>query len=140
VAVNQIKVDRAQGLSQMQQLAGDKNPLVSILAKFTLAQAAEADAKYDEAAKAYQEIAAANNEIITPETANLRLAHVYDKQGKKTEAVNLLFDMVKAARERKDKDNKPLEQSQAAREANQELERLDPKRHSELPKEAEEPA
>jgi predicted negative regulator of RcsB-dependent stress response len=136
-AVDKLAVDRPQGLSQLQQLVGDSNPAVAVLAKFALAQAHEADAKYDEAAKLYGELAAANNDIITPDTANLRLAHVYEKQGKKAEAVNILFNIVKAARERKDKDGKPLDQSAAAREASQQLEKLDPKRFGELPKEPE---
>jgi tetratricopeptide (TPR) repeat protein len=137
VATNQLKVDRAQGLSQLQQLAGDPNPNVAVLSKFALAQAYEADAKYDDAAKFYSQLASANNDIITPDTANLRLAHVYDKQGKQNEAVELLFNLVKAARERKNKDGKPPEQSSAAREAAQELQRLNPKRFGELPKEPE---
>ena len=139
-ATDQMQIDRAQGLSQLQQLTGNGNPMVSALSKFALAQAYEADAKYDDAAKLYSELAAANSDVILPETANLRLASVYNKQGKKAEAVELLFNLVKAARERKDKDGKPVEQSGAAREATQQLEKLDPKRFGELPKEAEDKA
>lgn len=140
IAVNQLQTDRPQGLSQLQQLSSNSNPMVAALSKFALAQADEADAKYDDAAKLYLELAAANSDVITPETAKLRIAHIYEKQGKKAEAVTLLFDLVKAARERKDKEGKPAEQSTAAREAAQQLEKLDPKRFAELPKEAEDKA
>ena len=140
IAVNQLQIDRPQGISQLQQLAGNGNAMVAALAKFALAQAYEADAKYDDAVKLYGELAAANGDVITPETANLRLAHIYEKQGKKPEAVNVLFEIVKTARERKDKEGKPAEQSSAAREAAQTLEKLDPKRFGELPKEAEDKA
>jgi tetratricopeptide (TPR) repeat protein len=124
-------------MAQLQQLLASGNPAVAALSKFALAQAHEADAKYDDAAKLYTELAAANGDVITQETANLRLAHIYEKQGKKSEAVELLFNLVKAARERKDKDGKPVTQSSAAREASQLLEKLDPKRFGELPKEPE---
>lgn len=134
IAVKQLEIDRAQGLSQLQQLTGSSEATVAVLSKFALAQAYEVDAKNDEAAKLYSELAAANNQIITPDTANLRLAAVYDKQGKTKEAVDLLFNLAKAARERKDKDGKAVDPSSAAREAEQELQRLDPKRYAELPK------
>jgi tetratricopeptide (TPR) repeat protein len=137
VAVNLLDVDRAQGMAQLQQLLASENPAVAALSKFALAQAHEADAKYDDAAKLYTELAAANGDVITQETAHLRLSHIYEKQGKKSEAVELLFNLVKAARERKDKDGKPVTQSSAAREASQLLEKLDPKRFGELPKEPE---
>lgn len=134
IAVNQLKVDRAQGISQLQGLVSSSDASVAVLSKFALAQAYEADSKNDEAAKLYSELAAANNQIITPDTANLRLAAVYDKQGKKKEAVDLLFNLAKAARERKDKDGKAVDPPASAREAEQELQRLDPKRYAELPK------
>ena len=43
--------------------------------------------------------------------------------------------MVKAAREAKDKDGKPLSPSAAAGDAADTLRRLDPARHDQLPKE-----
>ncbi len=54
---------------------------VATLSKFALAQAKEVDAKYDEAAQLYSQIAALNSVVVSPETANLRLAMVYQKQG-----------------------------------------------------------
>jgi hypothetical protein len=76
-----------------------------------------------------------NSPTVTPETANLRLAKVYEKQGKKKEAADLLFNIVDAARKAKDSDNKALPQSTAAREAAEELQKLDPDRYAQLPPE-----
>ena len=135
IAVNQLQVDRAQGLSQLQQLTGSADSSVAVSAKYALAQAYEADGKYDDAAKLYNDLVSANTLPVTADSARLRLAAIYDKQGKKNEAVELLFTMVKAARELKDKDGKAVDPSSAVREATQELERLDPKRFGELPKE-----
>ena len=69
---------------------------------------------------------------MTPETANLCLAQVYDKQGKKKEAADLLFNIVEAARKAKDSDGKPAQQSSAARKAAQELQRIDAARYAQL--------
>ena len=74
--------------------------------------------------------------VITPETANLRLAMVYQKQDKKKEAADILFQMVDAARKAKDTDGASLPLSAAAREATQELQKLDPDRFAQLPPEA----
>jgi lipopolysaccharide biosynthesis regulator YciM len=97
-----------------------------------LAQAKEADGNLDEAARLYGEIAKQGSAIVTPETANLRLAAVYDKQGKKKEAADLLVNMVDTARKAKDKDGKPVPESSAAREAAQRLLKIDPARHAQL--------
>ena len=137
IATNLLLVDRAKGLSELTELSKSSNREVATLSKFALAQAKEADGKYDEAGALYKELAAQNNNVITPETANLRLAMVYEKQGKKKEAADLLFNIVEAARKAKDDaDNTPLPQSQAAREAAQELQKLDPDRYAQLTPEA----
>jgi hypothetical protein len=81
------------------------------------------------------ELARAQNSAVPVDTANLRLATVYEKQGKRSEAAEILFQIAKTAREAKDKDGKPVTKSAAAREAEQKLERLDPARHAQLPKE-----
>ena len=106
---------------------------IAILAKFALAQAKEADGNLDEAARLYGEIAKLSAAIVTPETANLRLASVYDKQGKKKEAADLLFNVVEAARKARDKEGKPIPESAASREATQKLLKIDPARHAQLP-------
>src|SRR5678816_1948903 len=103
--------------------------------KFALAQAKESDGKLDEAAQLYADLAKQNNPTITSETANLRLAKVYEKQGKKKEAADLLFNIVDASRKAKGSDNQTLPQSSAAREAADELQKLDPDRYAQLPPE-----
>src|SRR5207237_5219866 len=97
------------------------------------AQAKEGDGKLDDAAALYAEIAKLNASIVTPESANLRLAMVYNKQGKKKEAADLLFNIVSTARNAKDKDGKPIPESAASREATQELLKIDPERQKQLP-------
>ena len=134
-AANLLTVDREKGLNELQALAGSGDAEVAARARFALAQAREADGKYDEAATLYAELAHAQNSGVPVDTANLRLASVYEKQGKKSEAADILFQIAKTAREAKGKDGKPATQSAAAREAAQKLERLDPARHAQLPAE-----
>ncbi|HEX8127998.1 MAG TPA: hypothetical protein VF527_02785 [Pyrinomonadaceae bacterium] len=135
-AANLLSVDREKGLGELQALAGGGDAEVSARAKFALAQAKEADGQYDAAAALYTELARAQNASVPVDTANLRLASVYEKQGKRSEAADILFQIAKTAREAKGKDGKPVPQSAAAREATQKLERLDPTRHAQLPAEA----
>jgi tetratricopeptide (TPR) repeat protein len=132
IATNLLVTDHAKGLNDLQSLSKGSGE-VAILAKFALAQAKESDASYDEAAALYKEIAQLNSNVITPETANLRLAVVYKKQGKKKEAADLLVSIVENARKAKDKDGKPIPESSASREAAQELLKLDPTRYQQLP-------
>jgi tetratricopeptide (TPR) repeat protein len=135
-AANLLTVDREKGLGELQALAGGGDAEVATRAKFALAQAREADGQYDAAATLYTELARAQNNAAVPvDTANLRLASVYEKQGKRGEAADILFQIAKTAREAKGKDGKPVPQSAAAREAAQKLERLDPARHAQLPAE-----
>jgi len=74
--------------------------------------------------------------LVTPETANLRLAAIYEKQGKKNEAADLLFNIVDASRKAKDTDGTPVPPSAAAREATEKLQKLDPDRYAKLTPEA----
>ncbi|HZH92143.1 MAG TPA: hypothetical protein VEX70_16215 [Pyrinomonadaceae bacterium] len=134
-AANLLTVDREKGLSELQALAGSSEAEVAARARFALAQAREADGQYDAAATLYNELARAQNPAVPVDTVNLRLATVYDKQGKKSEAADILFQIAKTAREAKGKDGKPVTQSAAAREAAQKLERIDPARHTQLPAE-----
>ena len=136
VATNLLYVDREKGISELTELSKSKFSDIATLARFALAQAKEADGKYDEAAQLYSQIASQNSVIITPETANLRLAMVYQKQGKKKEAADILFQIADAARKAKDTDGASLPLSAAAREATQELQKLDPDRFAQLPPEA----
>jgi len=113
----------------MSQVGGE----IGVLAKFALAQAKEGDGNFDEAARLYSEIAKLDAAIVTAETANVRLATVYDKQGKKKEAADVLFNIVDAGRKARDKDGKPVPESAAARDAAQKLLKIDPARHAQLP-------
>lgn len=136
IATNLLYVEREKALSELAELSKSSLNEVATLSKFALAQAKEGDGKYDEAAQLYSEIASQNGVVVTPETANLRLAIVYKKQNKKKEAADLLFNLVDAARKAKDKDGTPLPQSAAAREAATELQKLEPVRFAQLPPES----
>ena len=134
-AANLLTVDREKGLGELQALAGSGEAEVAARARFALAQAREADGQYDAAATLYMELARAQNQAVPADTANLRLAGIYEKQGKRSEAADIFFQIAKTAREAKGKDGKPVAQSAAAREAAQKLERLDSARHAQLPAE-----
>lgn len=136
-AANLLVIDRTKGLSELEALTKSGDREVSAWAKFALAQAHESDAQYDAAAALYKDLAAARDAdaVIPADTVNVRLASVYEKQGKKKEAADLLFQIVKASREAKDKDGKPAPASSAARDADKKLQELDPARHAQLPPE-----
>ena len=135
IASNRLVVDRQKGISELAALQNSKVGEVAALSKFALAQTYESDGKYDDAARLYTELAKQNSPTVTAETANLRLAKVYEKQGKKKEAADVLFNIVDASRKAKGSDNLPLPQSSAAREAADELQKLDPDRYAQLPPE-----
>ena len=132
IATNLLYTDREKGLSQLTEISKSGVPEVSVLATFALAQAKEADAKYDEAAQLYVSLAQKNSPIVTPDTANLQLADVYEKQGKKKEASDILFNIVEPSRTAKDSDGQPATPSGAARQAAQKLQKLDPDRYAKL--------
>jgi tetratricopeptide (TPR) repeat protein len=136
IASNRLTTDRAKGVTELSELQNSSVPEVAALSKFALAQVKESDNKLDEAAQLYSDLARLNGPTITAETANLKLAKVYEKQGKKKEAADILFNIVDASRKAKDADNQPAETSAAAREAAQELKKLDPERYAQLPPEA----
>ncbi|MGI8917102.1 MAG: hypothetical protein ACR2H6_00780 [Pyrinomonadaceae bacterium] len=136
VATNQLYVEREKGINELSQLASSRFADVAVLSKFALAQAKEVDGKYDEAASLYSQLAALNSVVVSPETANLRLAMVYQKQGKLKEATDQLFQIADNARKAKDKDGAPIPLTEAAREASQQLQRLDPERFTQLTPEA----
>lgn len=132
IARSLLVTDHDKGVAELQSLSTGSGE-TAVLAKFALAQAKESDGKLDEAAALYSEIAKMNAKIVSAESANLRLAKVYEKQGKNKEAADLLFNLVSAARAAKDKDGKPIPESAASRDATQELLKLDPERHKQLP-------
>jgi hypothetical protein len=134
-AANLLTIDRVKGLSELEALTKSSDKEVATLSKFALAQAKEEDAQYDAAAARYAELAKQADSIITSDVANLRLASVYEKQGKKKEAADLLFSIGEAARTAKDQDGKPRTPTTAERDALQKLEKLDPARFAQLPPE-----
>jgi len=135
IAANRLVLDRQKGISELTELTNSSVTEVAILSKFALAQAKESDGKLDEAAQLYSDLAKHNSPTVTAETANLRLSKVYAKQGKKKEAGDILFNIVDASRKAKGSDNQPLPVSAAAREAANELQKLDPDRYAQLPPE-----
>lgn len=136
IATNMLYIDRDKAMNELAEVSKASVVEAATLAKFALAQAKEADGKYDEAARLYSELAAQNSLVVTPDTANLRLADVYDKEGKKKEAADLLFSIVDASRKAKDTDGTPIPPSAAAREADEKLQKLDPDRYAKLTPEA----
>ena len=136
IATNLLYVDRSKGLSELADLSKSSDKAVATLARFALAQAYEAEGKFVEAAALYADVAKLNSVMITPDTANFFLAIVYKKQGKKKEAADLLLNIVEATRKAKDRDGAPLPQPAAARDAAQELQKLDPERFAQLSPEA----
>src|SRR5215510_12623730 len=135
IASNRLVLDRQKGLSELTALTNSNVTEVATLSKFALAQAKESDGQFDEAAKLYTELVKLNSQTVSSESANLRLAKVYQKQGKKKEAADLLFNIVDASRKARGADNQPLPTSAAAREAADELQKLDPDRYAQLPPE-----
>jgi tetratricopeptide (TPR) repeat protein len=133
MATNLLITDHDKGIAQLEELTHSSDADVASLSKFALAQSKEADAKYDEAAALYSDLAKENRTIVPADSANLRLAEVYVKQGKKKEAADLFFKIVDDARKAKDTQGKPLPESAGAREASQQLEKVDPERYAQLP-------
>lgn len=132
IGTNLLSIDRTKGVAELTEVSKSGNTEAATLAKFALAQAMEADSKLDEAARLYSEIAAQNASVVTPDTANVQLAAIYETQGKKKEAGALLFDIVENARKAKDADGTQLRLSAAAREATEKLQKVDPDRYAKL--------
>jgi predicted negative regulator of RcsB-dependent stress response len=134
-AANLLTVDRPKGLSELEALTKGGGDEVAARARFALAQAREADAQYDAAAALYRELLNDKSGAVSPNAVRLRLAAALEKQGKRDEAVGLLFDMVRAAREAKGKDGKPIQPSTVTRAAADKLQELSPERYAQLPPE-----
>lgn len=132
-ATNLLIFDRARGIAELEALQTNNQEETAVWSKFALAQAREANGEYDAAATLYNELVQKNSTIIPVDLAKERLAAVYEKQGKKKEAVDVLYTLVEASRSAKDKDGKPLPQSSTARAAEQRLQTLDPARFEQLP-------
>ncbi|MBD0371292.1 MAG: tetratricopeptide repeat protein [Pyrinomonadaceae bacterium] len=136
IAVNQLTLDRPRGLNELDALTKSSYKDVAAQARFALAQAREADGQMDAAVALYKQLADENNPAIPADTVNLRLASIYEKQGKTKEAVDLLFKIAENSRKAKSPEGKPLPKSSAAREAETKLQKLDAARYAQLPPEA----
>lgn len=134
-ATNLLVVERAKGISELEQIGKGGNSEVAARAKFALGQVREADGQPDEAAAIYQELLKEQGKYISENTLKLRLASVYEKQGKKDEAVNLLFGIVEESRKAQQgkEDSKPQAETGAVRAAAEKLQKLSPERHAQLP-------
>jgi hypothetical protein len=137
-ATNLLTIDRDKGLSELQNLSKSGSEEVAARSKFAIAQAQEAAGQYDAAAALYQQLLNDKNKPISDNVLKLDLATVYEKQGKKDEAANLLFQMVTDARRAQGNDNKIAKQqpeSTVIRAAADKLQQLSPERYAQLPKE-----
>ncbi len=128
-----LTLERPRGLSELQALTGSGNRDVAARAKFALAQAREADGQFDDAANLYNELLNDKDSPVARDTVNLRLASVYERQGKRDAASDILFRMLDEARKAKGKDGKPLPETASVREADTKLETLNPERYAQLP-------
>jgi tetratricopeptide (TPR) repeat protein len=138
-AVNKIFIDRPAAIGELEGLSKTSGD-VGKLAKFALAQTRVDDGKNDEAVSLYQELAGMSDPIVSKETINFELASLYEKQGDKQKAVDLLFSLVKAASEVKDQDGKAVPLSPTAQNAKKKLEELDPAKAKEIPEAGPDPS
>lgn len=138
-AVNRITLDRAAAMTSLEELSNSGDE-VGAMAKFALAQAKDSDGKTDEAVALYEQLTAMSDPVVGKDTINFELAKLYEKQGKKQEAVDLLFNIVKTASELKDADGKPVSMSPSAQAAKDKLKELDPEKAKEIPEPAFDPS
>jgi tetratricopeptide (TPR) repeat protein len=139
IAVNRLAIDKPAAVTELDALSKESGE-VGYLSKFALAQAKNDEGKFDEAAALYSDLAAAADPVVAKETINLELAKIYEKQGKKPEAVQILFDLVKKASEAKDLDGKAVPLTATAQSAKEKLTELDPEKAKEIPEPALDPS
>lgn len=134
-AVNRLTIDRNAAIADLEELSKASGEVGS-LAKFALAQTRVSDGRTDEAVALYQELAAMSDPVVAKETINFELAKLLEKQGKKADAVALLFNIVKTASEQKDGDGKSVPLTPTAQNAKDKLKELDPEKAKEIPEPA----
>jgi len=132
IAVNKLMSDRAAGIQELDAISKGSSESAR-LAKFALAQTKADDGKLDEAAALYIELAAMKDAIVAKDTVNFNLAKVYEKQGKKQEAIDLYFGIAKTAAEAKDADGKAIPMTDTARDAKDKVTELAPDKAKEIP-------
>jgi tetratricopeptide (TPR) repeat protein len=134
-ASNRLSLDRAAAIASFEELSKSSSD-VGKLSKFALAQTRAEDGRIDDAIALYQELAAMTDPIVSKDTVNFEIAKLYEKQGKKQEAVDLLFNLVKTASEAKDSDGKSIPLTPTAQNAKDKLKELDPEKAKEIPEPA----
>lgn len=138
IAVNRLIIDRAAGIQELESLAKSSGEIGS-LSKFALAQTRADDGKPDEAISLYNDLLKESNPVVSKETISYSLAMLYDKQGRKQEAVDTLFNLVKTASDAKNLEGKPVGLSPSAQAAKDKLKQLDPEKAKEIPEPSETP-
>ncbi|MBX3290716.1 MAG: hypothetical protein KF855_15485 [Acidobacteria bacterium] len=131
-ATSRLLIDRDAGVAELEALSKSSGE-AGTMAKFALAQAKADMGQYDVAAALYKELLDMSDPILAKETISFELAGIYEKQEKKDDAVNTLFDLVKKASEAKDLEGKPVAPSSTVQKAREKLEELSPEKAKELP-------
>ena len=139
VAVNRLSLDRPTAIAELETLA-KANDETGKLSKFALAEAKANGGDLDGAAALYQELGAMSDPIVAKDSVNFELAKIYEKQGKKQEAVDILFNLVKTASEAKDLEGKAVTLTATAQSAKEKLKQLDPEKAKEIPEPAFDPS
>jgi len=132
IAVNELYTDRAKAIQDLEAIAKGSDDNAK-LAKFALAQTRVEDNRLDNALALYQELAAMDNPILAKDTINFEIAKIYEKQGKKDQAVEAYLNIAKTAAEAKDADGKAVPLSQTAQDAKKKVTELAPDRAKEIP-------
>lgn len=135
IAINRLAIDRPAAVQELEALANSGSE-TGKLAKFALAQTRAGDNRLDEAVALYQELAAMPDPIVAKDTINFEIAKIYEKQGKKQEAVDLYFNIAKGASEAKDADGKSIPMTETATDAKRKVEQLDSEKAKEIPETA----
>lgn len=132
IAVSKLDVDRGAGIQELEGLSS-RTDEVGKMAKFALAQTRVADNRPDDALTLFQELAKMDDAIVAKDTLNFEIAKIYEKQGKKTEAIDIYFNIAKTAAEAKDADGKAIPMSQTATDAKEKVADLDPEKAKQIP-------
>lgn len=132
IAVNKLFVDRAAATQDLEGLSS-RTDEIGKMAKFSLAQVRLSDNKPDDALVLFQDLLKLDDAIVAKDTINFEIAKIYELQGKKAEAVDIYFNIAKAAAEAKDADGQAITPTQTAAQAKEKLTDLDPERAKQIP-------
>lgn len=130
-ATLRLKTDRPAAIAVLTGLA-DASSATGELARFALAQALAADGKADEALEIYGRILSESQGVVPKEKVEFEIAALFEKQGKKDEAIAKYFDIAKKGLEAKAADGTPAPMTTSATKAKQRVEKLSPDKAKEL--------